>query len=157
MNKTSFKRPPVLSDHFFFVTNTGLTVINCLFTFREMEEAELIRSQIFKEHAVRFMKIVDDLVDSMDQPKTGIQQTLMMLGAKHATFEGFKVEYFAAYSKSLIDVWEYTIGEEFIPEVRDCWLDLFNYLVKYMCQGYNIYINDMEVTCNGDEHKLRFE
>jgi hypothetical protein len=41
-----------------------------------MEEAELIRSQIFKEHAVRFMKIVDDLVDSMDQPKTGIQQTL---------------------------------------------------------------------------------
>jgi hypothetical protein len=69
-----------------------------------MEEAELIRSQIFKEHAVRFMKIVDDLVDSMDQPKTGIQQTLMMLGAKHATFEGFKVEYFAAYSKSLIDV-----------------------------------------------------
>lgn len=120
-----------------------------------MEEVDLMRSESFKEHAVKFMNVVDELVENMDQPKTQIQQTLMMLGAKHATFEGFKVEYFQAYSKSLIDVWEYAIGEEFIPEVRECWTDFFDYLVKYMCQGYDIFVNETGVTCNGDGSKLR--
>ena len=110
-----------------------------------MEEADLLRSDIFKDHALRFMKIVDEVVDNMDQPKTKIQQTLMMLGAKHATFEGFSVEYFNVYSKSMIYVWEYAIGEEFIQEVRDCWIDFLDYIVKYMCQGYNIFINEGHV------------
>lgn len=131
-------------------------VIEWWLYFREMDEIELRRSPIFKEHAYRFMRVVDDLVDSMDQPKTHIQQNLMMLGAKHATFEGFRIEYFEAYSKSLIDVWEYTIGEEFIPEVRESWTEFFDYLVKYMCQGYNVFINETDVTCNGDDH-FRFE
>ncbi|VDI66470.1 neuroglobin-like [Mytilus galloprovincialis] len=155
---------PLLSDD---IENTGIKVFLRIFyeepkirnvfkRFGEMDEIELRRSPIFKEHAYRFMRVVDDLVDSMDQPKTHIQQNLMMLGAKHATFEGFRIEYFEAYSKSLIDVWEYTIGEEFIPEVRESWTEFFDYLVKYMCQGYNVFINETDVTCNGDDH-FRFE
>ncbi|CAG2205455.1 neuroglobin-like [Mytilus edulis] len=155
---------PLLSDD---IERTGIKVFLRIFyeepkirnvfkRFGEMDEIELRRSPIFKEHAYRFMRVVDDLVDSMDQPKTRIQQNLMMLGAKHATFEGFRIEYFEAYSKSLIDVWEYTIGEEFIPEVRESWTEFFDYLVKYMCQGYNVFINETDVTCNGDDH-FRFE
>lgn len=122
-----------------------------------MDEVELMRSESFKQHALQFMNVVDELVESMDQPKTHIQQTLMMLGAKHATFDGFRIEYFQAYSTSLIDVWEYAIGEEFIPEVRECWTDFFDYLVRYMCQGYEIFVNETDVNCNGDSSNIRAE
>ena len=90
------------------------------------------------------MHVIDTLVDNLDRPKTEIQQLLLVLGARHATYDGFKVDYFDTYTKVLIEVWETEIGEEFIPEVKECWVFVFAYIVKYLRQGHELFLYETQ-------------
>ncbi|OWF46877.1 globin C, coelomic-like [Mizuhopecten yessoensis] len=120
--------------------------------FSYIDENNLRQSKIFIDHVTKFMQVVDSVVDSLEKPKTEIQHTLLMLGAKHATFDGFDIEHFAVYIKVLMSVWETAIGEEFIPEVRESWNIVFTYIVRYLCQGYELFILETELDkpCNGN-------
>ncbi|KAK3098563.1 hypothetical protein FSP39_020663 [Pinctada imbricata] len=110
--------------------------------FSDLEDFEIAKHPFFKGHVAKFMQVVDAVVDNLDGPKASIQQLLLMLGARHATFQGFHLEYFDVFTKVLIDVWETEIGEEFIPEVKECWVFVFAYIVKYLRQGYFLYVNE---------------
>ena len=88
------------------------------------------------------MQLVDVIVDNLDVQKDEVEKVLLMLGAKHATFEGFREEYFQVYTKCMLEVWESVIGEEFIQEVKDSWMVVFSYLTRFMSQGYFLYMHD---------------
>ena len=97
---------------------------------------------MFQGHVARFMQLVDIIVENLDVQKDEVEKILLMLGAKHATFEGFKEEYFQIYSKCMLEVWESVIGEEFIQEVKDSWLVVFSYITRYMAEGYALYMEE---------------
>lgn len=117
-----------------------------------MDDATLRQCQAFQDHVTKFMHVFDAVVDSLDKPKADIQQLLIMLGARHATYDGFDIEFFAVYIKVLMSVWETAIGEEFIPEVRESWNIVFTYVIRYLCQGYELYIleSELDKPCNGN-------
>ncbi|XP_061198110.1 cytoglobin-2-like [Saccostrea echinata] len=113
-------------------------------SFSDMEENELVHHPLFIDHVTRFMQIIDYLVENLDQEKSDFEQALLMLGAKHATFPGFQVSYLNLFTKALLEVWESAIGEEFIPEVQQCWAQLFTYIMRYIVQGYELYFSECQ-------------
>ena len=88
------------------------------------------------------MQLVDFIVENLDVQKDQVEKVLLMLGAKHATFGGFKEEYFQVYTKCMLEVWESVIGEEFIQEVKESWLVVFSYITRYMSEGYFLYMHE---------------
>ncbi|KAK7107839.1 neuroglobin-like [Littorina saxatilis] len=101
---------------------------------------DLHHSKVFKEHAGRFMGVIQDLVDHLETP-TDVDQHLLILGAKHATFDGYHPEYFRFYTKCMMEVWEMELGEEFIHEVRDSWRLAFDYIVERMTEGFDMCLS----------------
>ncbi|KAK3712521.1 hypothetical protein RRG08_002851 [Elysia crispata] len=97
--------------------------------------------ELFREHAQKFMHVLETLVDNLEHPEM-IQPSLVALGARHAAVEGYHPEYFRFYTKCMLEVWEMELGEEFIAEVRDCWTRVINYIVRCMGHGYHISVTD---------------
>lgn len=116
----------------------------CISNLSDFEENELLKHPPFIDHVTRFMQIIDYLVENLDQQNSDFHQALLMLGAKHATFPGFQVSYFTVFNKALMEVWESAIGEEFIPEVQQCWTQLFAYIMRYIVQGYDLYFSECQ-------------
>ena len=110
--------------------------------FSTTREEDLPGNVIFQGHVSKFMHLVDVIVENLDVQKDEVEKVLLMLGAKHATFDGFKEEYFQVYTKCMLEVWESVIGEEFIPEVKDSWLVVFSYLTRFMSEGYFLYMHE---------------
>ena len=108
--------------------------------FRINSVTDLHHSQTFKQHAGRFMMIIQNLVDHLECPQD-VDQQLLILGAKHATFDGYHPEYFRFYTKCMMDVWETELGEEFIHEVRDSWRLAFDYIVDRMTEGFDMCLS----------------
>ena len=107
-----------------------------------MTEEELPGNAMFQSHVTKFMQIVDIIVENLEVEKDEVEKILLMLGAKHATYSGFKDEYFHVYTKCMLEVWESVIGEEFIQEVKDSWLAVFSYITRYMREGYALYVQE---------------
>ncbi|KAK6169561.1 hypothetical protein SNE40_020594 [Patella caerulea] len=133
---------------------TELPSIKELFTSFQIQDVNDLHQQpTFRRHAGIFMQVIQLVVDNLESSYNGLHQEIMVLGARHVTFRGFKVEYFSFYVKCLIQVWELELGEEFILEVRDCWKILFDYLVVHMTEGYELALKDSTVkssTQNGN-------
>ena len=108
--------------------------------FRIDRVEDLHKSQIFREHADRFMAVIQNLVDHLECPQD-VDRHLLILGAKHATFDGYHPEYFRFYIKCIMDVWEKELGEEFIHEVRDSWRLAFDYIVDRMTEGFDMCLS----------------
>ena len=108
-----------------------------------MQETELSNNALFQAHVTKVMKLIDMVVENMDVQQEEVEKTLLMLGAKHASFSDCKGEYFQVFTKCMLDVLESVIGEEFIPEVKDSWLALFSYITRYMSEGYSIYLQEL--------------
>lgn len=106
------------------------------------DDEDILQSTDFSSHVESFMKTVDHVVDTLDTNKEEAEQTLLLLGAKHGTFNGFNDDYFAVYGKCMIDTFEAEIGEEFILEVRESWEALCVYMMRYMREGFKLYIHD---------------
>ncbi|XP_059149554.1 cytoglobin-2-like [Physella acuta] len=96
---------------------------------------------LFREHAQKFMHVLESLVENLETPEV-IQPHLVALGARHAAIDGYDPEYFRFYSKCLLEVWEMELGEEFIIEVKECWRQLIGYIVRCMVHGYHICRTD---------------
>ncbi|KAL8560169.1 hypothetical protein ACOMHN_021664 [Nucella lapillus] len=105
--------------------------------FQVYSSEDFYHSKLFREHAGRFMGVIQDLVDNLETPQN-VDQQLLLLGAKHATFNGYHPDYFRSYSKCMMDVWEVELGEEFIHEVRDSWRMAFDYVVDRMTEGFDM-------------------
>lgn len=86
------------------------------------------------------MSVIQNLVDHLESPQD-IDRQLLILGAKHATFDGYHPEYFRVYTKCMMDVWEAELGEEFIHEVRDSWRLAFDYIVDRMTEGFDMCLS----------------
>ncbi|CAG5122945.1 unnamed protein product [Candidula unifasciata] len=96
---------------------------------------------VFQDHALKFMKVLESLVQNMEDPEV-IQPHLVALGVRHAAIDGYHPEYFRVYSKCLLEVWEMELGEEFISEVKECWKHVIKYIVRYMVHGYDMCLTD---------------
>ncbi|CAL1537375.1 unnamed protein product [Lymnaea stagnalis] len=96
---------------------------------------------LFREHAQKFMRVLEILVENLERPEA-IQPHLVALGARHAAIDGYHPEYFRFYSKCLLEVWEKELGEEFISEVRDTWKEVIDFIVRCMAHGYHICTTD---------------
>ncbi|BFZ24836.1 hypothetical protein BsWGS_27875 [Bradybaena similaris] len=96
---------------------------------------------MFRDHAFKFMKVLESLVQNMEEPDV-IQPNLVALGARHAAIEGYHPEYFRFYSKCLLEVWEMELGEEFISEVKECWKYVIKYIVRCMMHGYDMCLTN---------------
>ena len=107
-----------------------------------MTEEDLPGNTMFQGHVTKFMQLVDVIVENLDVQKDEVEKILLMLGAKHATYNGFKDDYFQVYTKCMLEVWESVIGEEFIPEVKESWLAVFSYITRYMREGYALYVQE---------------
>ncbi|KAL8621924.1 hypothetical protein ACOMHN_046128 [Nucella lapillus] len=107
---------------------------------RHQPHQDLHESPAFREHARHFMAVIQNLVDNLECPQN-IDHQLLILGAKHATFEGYHSEYFRFFTKCMLDEWETRLGEEFIHEVRDSWKLAFDYVVDRMSEGFDMCIN----------------
>ncbi|KAK0064516.1 neuroglobin [Biomphalaria pfeifferi] len=117
-----------------------IPTVRVLFDSFGIDQAETLeRHQIFREHVQKFMHVLESLVENLERPEM-IQPHLIALGARHAAIVGFHPEYFRFYSKCLLEVWEAELGEEFIPEVRECWEKVIDYIVRSMSHGYHICI-----------------
>lgn len=100
------------------------------------------------------MQLVNVVVENLEVQKDEVEKILLMLGAKHATFDGFKDEYFQVYSKCMLEVWESVIGEEFIQEVKDSWMVVFSFITRYMSEGYTLYMQEQSDTLTRDSEQL---
>ena len=108
-----------------------------------MTEEELSHNPQFQAHVIKFMELIDVVVENMDAQQEEVQKTLLMLGAKHATFSGCRGEHFQTFTKCMLQTLESVMGEEFIPEIKESWVALFSYLTRYMCEGYSIYLEEL--------------
>lgn len=108
----------------------------------QADDEDILQSADFSTHVVRFMKTMDHVVDTLDTDKEEAEQTMLLLGAKHGTFKGFKEDYFSVYAKCMIDTFEAELGEEFILEVRESWEALCAYMMRYMREGFSLYLHD---------------
>lgn len=108
-----------------------------------MNENEMLRDIHFQDHAVKFMNSIGAVVDSLEGQMADAQQLLLVLGAKHAMYEGFDISFFYIQMKCVMGVWESVMGEEFIPEVKESWNLLFSYIIRYVCKGYELYMNEV--------------
>ncbi|XP_041351857.1 globin C, coelomic-like [Gigantopelta aegis] len=105
---------------------------------------ELMELKSFRDHSRLFMEVIQTIVDNIETLPKETQNDIIALGASHATFHGFDKQYFRIYTKCLLEVWEQELGEEFIQEVRDCWLLVFEYLVDKMSEGFDLCHKDMD-------------
>ncbi|ESO92167.1 hypothetical protein LOTGIDRAFT_233216 [Lottia gigantea] len=118
------------------------TVKELFSSFNIVDVNDLHKMPTFRAHAEMFMQVLHLVVDNLETPYSELNHELMVLGARHATFSGFKPEYFKFYVKCLIQVWELELGEEFILEVRDCWKIVFDFLVDNMTEGYELALRE---------------
>ncbi|XP_071112999.1 neuroglobin-like [Haliotis cracherodii] len=117
---------------------------------------DLRKSPQFRDHAEKFMQVLQNIVDNLECLAPVTQHELMALGASHVLFDGFDTHYFGVYSKCMLEVWEQELGEEFIQEVRECWKAVFEYLVTQMSEGYDMCVQEQRKgisTMQDNEHR----
>ena len=107
-----------------------------------MHDQELCEDIEFQAHVTKFMQLINDIVNNLDVQRDEIEKTLMMLGAKHASMDGFSSDYLGVFTKCMLQLLESVIGEEFIPEIKESWTALFTYIARYMTQGSVIYLEE---------------
>lgn len=99
------------------------------------------------------MQTLSHVVDTLDTNRKETEQTLLILGAKHAMIDGFKDEYFSVYSNCMLDTWESVIGEEFITEVKESWEFLCLFMTRFMREGYIMYEQEVKESDHENEAK----
>ena len=107
-----------------------------------MNDEEIPNNSLFQAHVIKFMQLIDDVVENIDVQRDEVEKSLLMLGAKHASIHGFKCEYFHIFTKCMLQILESVIGEEFIPEMKDSWIAMFSYITRYMSEGSEIYAQE---------------
>lgn len=118
--------------------------------FRNLSGKELLNDPVFRGHSMKFMEVVDLLVRNVESLETDVDMSLLSLGAKHATFKDFGTEYFTIYSNALLSVWEFTLGEEYSPEIHDSWQAVFEYIRLALTHGYESVVHFNKCGTNGE-------
>ena len=109
-----------------------------------MQDEELYEDIEFQAHVTKFMQLINDIVNNLDVQRDEVEKALMMLGAKHASLDGFKSDYLGVFTKCMLQLLESVIGEEFIPEIKESWTAMFSYIARYMSQGSEIYFEEQQ-------------
>lgn len=119
-----------------------------------MHDEEFLVSDDFTTHVDAFMNTMDHVVDTLDINREESEHTLLLLGAKHATITGFKDEHFNVYAKCMLDTFETIIGEEFIVDVKESWEVLCAFMMRYMREGFNLYMQDRSLERIEEEREI---
>jgi hypothetical protein len=100
----------------------------------------LLKSKRFSRHAKFLIKMVSKTVDMLGAETTSddehgrgkrLSDVLTDLGRKHVSY-GVKPEYFPFMTESILEMLKETIGN---PH-EEAWLDVFNFLIEQMTEGY---------------------
>ena len=107
-----------------------------IFPFRDCEGEDLLKNPSFKGHASRFMQAVGAVVDNINDPETALSPVLIGLGKNHTSFEGFKPEYFGAFTEAMQYVWRTELKVKYTPEVAETWDMVFIFIMQTLKEGY---------------------
>lgn len=109
---------------------------------RHLSDEEALSSPVLLRHVEKFMTLIGHVIETVDLGPEEVEKHLLVLGAQHGLYEYFREEYFSVYMKSVMDVMEVVLAEEYISEVKETWVALLSYIVRYMREGYHIYLQD---------------
>jgi hypothetical protein len=84
------------------------------------------------------LQSICDMLPDLD-PQAPVSQSLMLLGARHATIAGFSVAYFGIFHKCLHLTWERFLHEEYTADVREVWSIIFEFGMERIRDGYLLY------------------
>ena len=109
-----------------------------MFPFRDAWGDQLIRHPQFVLQAHRFMKVIGIVVHAVDRLRSGRggSPALYELGRRHVFIEGFLPDYFDAFTRAVIYVWQQELREAFSSDVADAWRALFAYIIEQLKDGY---------------------
>jgi len=79
-------------------------LIKSIFSFGHLDGDELVSDPRFKGHALKFMQVVEAVVDNIDNYKEAVTPVLNDLGRRHTHFKGFKPIYFNDFQDSIMQV-----------------------------------------------------
>ena len=95
----------------------------------------MFKSDKFLNHARRVIRKIDAAVSVVKSGETEkLSKLFKELGAKHASF-GLKEEHYDVVGQSILFALEKALGDDFTPEVKDAWADLYGKIKEHMMQG----------------------
>ena len=104
---------------------------------------KLAQNKKVRQHAEKFMKTIESVVDHMeDLEGNDVAQSLIMLGARHATVTNMDMKHLPAFTKCVLLAWESVLGEEYTLDVQEAWTTVLEYIANKLSQGYYVYLED---------------
>lgn len=106
-----------------------------LFPFKQLDGETLIKSQLFRGHASRFMQAVGAVVDNIDNPAEALSPLLIELGQKHAHYSGFMPDYFNYYEDAMLEEWSEQLGNRLDDDAKEAWRKVFRFILLKLREG----------------------
>lgn len=108
-----------------------------LFSFRCAWGDQLINHPDFKSHAARFMNIIQEGVNHLDDLDHAYTPRLLSLGSKHTKFYGFKSAHFVLFHSAILFILRRELLLSPDSEADKAWNVFLRYLMNNMQEGYN--------------------
>ncbi|MCB1208134.1 MAG: hypothetical protein KDK97_02345 [Verrucomicrobiales bacterium] len=86
-----------------------------------------------EEQSRKLIDMLGVLISMLERP-VGLELELRAMGARHAGY-GVKDEHYATVGQALLDMLASALGEDFTPEVRAAWTELYGAVESTMKAG----------------------
>lgn len=107
---------------------------------KEMDPSsdEVLKNARFVRHAKYFIQMIDKALSMLGPDIEILTEILMDLGEKHVRY-GVRPEYFPSMGRALIDSVQEMLGdEEFTPEVKSDWVEVYGALSYDMIRAQKL-------------------
>ena len=122
-------------------------ILFCTIGYRDLDDDALVSDHAFINHVTQFMDVFGLVCDNLehinDDDNVAVRQ-LLILGATHASIRGFDVRYFHTLLRCCNHKWTQVIGEEYTPEMRESWKNVFEYIISKVHDGYSICMREIK-------------
>ncbi|CAH8434433.1 unnamed protein product [Dicrocoelium dendriticum] len=103
-----------------------------------------------KQHILTFMQVLEDAIEALNGNWDECYERLILLGARHATIPGMKLEYFKVFKQAILTTWDSLMYEEFTDDVRRAWAHLLDCIIHTMCEGCLVFEEEEDkMICSG--------
>lgn len=113
-----------------------------LFSFRNVDDDNLLSCAEFRGHAYRFMQAIGGVVENIDNLEKTMSGALIFLGKQHVMFSGIKPAYFDDFYHAISNVWKDVLGKNYTPESANAWKHVFLYTLETLKKGFYQALND---------------
>eukprot|EP00980_Cylindrotheca_fusiformis_P006132 scaffold1319_cov126-Cylindrotheca_fusiformis.AAC.21 len=97
----------------------------------------LMETRLVREHAKRYVRMVDRAVDMLGPDVELLTEILLDLGVSHSRF-GVEASFYPPMGQALISTLEEMLGEDFTTEKKDSWLECYAALSYDMMRAKNL-------------------